>query len=109
MVKQGELILDRSKGSGKVAGKPSEDTVERKNGFEVLDEIKSDPELKHLPVIMLTTSNRDSDILQAYAHGAASYLVKPLRFDDLRTMALKLQDYWTAVSRLPQVTTAHSQ
>ena len=78
----------------------------RKNGFEVLDELKQDPELKYLPVIMLTTSNRDSDILQAYAQGAASYLVKPQHFDELRAMALKLHDYWGAVSRLPEVLTA---
>ena len=78
----------------------------RKNGFEVLHDIKEDPELRHIPVIMLTTSSRDSDVVQAYRGGAASYLVKPLRFDELKAMARKLADYWTAVARLPQTTTA---
>lgn len=68
-----------------------------KNGFEVLAEIKADPLLRHLAVIIYTSSNRDEDVLRAYRLGACSYIVKPVEFNDLVTIVRHLESYWTLV------------
>lgn len=73
----------------------------KKNGIEVLLEIKADPALKHLPVIVYTTSQRDEDIQRAYGAGACSYIAKPVDFGELKTMMKTLELYWTTVSRIP--------
>lgn len=73
----------------------------RKNGFEVLDEVKSDPALKYLPMVMLTVSDREEDVVKSYAGGAVSYIRKPVTFDQLRMIVHKFELYWTVVSRLP--------
>src|SRR5215213_11886977 len=53
----------------------------RKNGFEVLHEMKADPALSHIPVIMLTTSESEADVVKSYAKGACSFITKPMNFD----------------------------
>jgi CheY-like chemotaxis protein len=73
----------------------------KKNGFEVLLEIKAEPILRHIPVIMYTTSQQHEDILQAYMAGACSYISKPADFRELKEVMLNLERYWTRVSRLP--------
>jgi two-component system response regulator len=73
------------------------------NGFEVLHEMKVDPLLRAIPVVMLTTSNRDADILNAYAGGACSFVTKPVNFDRLKLMAGHFVCYWTSVVRVPVV------
>lgn len=77
----------------------------RKDGFAVLAELKVDRELQPIPVVVFTTSNRSIDVLRAYAAGACSYLVKPARFEELRTLTERLTSYWTEVTNLPR--TAH--
>lgn len=74
----------------------------KKNGFEYLADIKADPALRHIPVIMYTSSGREEDILHAYSLGACSYIVKPVEFGDLVSIVRHLASYWTRVSRLPQ-------
>ena len=73
----------------------------KKNGIEVLQEIKADSALKHLPVIIYTTSQRDEDILRAYLAGACSYIPKPADFRELKDVMKNFELYWTRVSRLP--------
>jgi CheY-like chemotaxis protein len=73
----------------------------RKNGFEVLSEMKDDPDLRTIPVVMLTTSRRDADILNAYSGGACSFVTKPVSFDRLKLMADHFVTYWSTVARLP--------
>jgi len=73
------------------------------NGFEVLHEMKIDPLLRAIPVVMLTTSNREADVLTAYTGGACSYVSKPVSFDRLKQMAAHFVRYWTTVSRIPAV------
>jgi CheY-like chemotaxis protein len=75
----------------------------RKNGFEVLAAMKNDPELRAIPVIMLTTSNRDADVVTAYSCGACSFVTKPVNFDRLKLIATHFVDYWTTVVRIPRV------
>ena len=71
------------------------------NGFEVLKEIKADPALQHLPVIMLTTSDAETDVVKSYSNGASSYIKKPVNFDNLQEVVKTLELYWTLVSRIP--------
>jgi two-component system response regulator len=73
------------------------------NGFEVLHEMKIDPVLRAIPVVILTTSNREADVLTAYTGGACSYVSKPVSFDRLKLMATHFVRYWTTVSRIPAV------
>lgn len=74
----------------------------KKNGIEILLEIKADSALKHLPVIIYTTSQRDEDILGAYMAGACSYIAKPIEFAELKDVMKNLELYWTKVSRIPR-------
>jgi CheY-like chemotaxis protein len=73
----------------------------KKNGFEVLNEIKSDPALKHMPVVMLTTSDSEADIVKSYAKGACSFITKPMDFDKFRDVARQFALYWALVARVP--------
>lgn len=72
------------------------------NGFEVLKQIKSDPNLKYIPVIMLTTSDKDEEIIQGYNAGANSYITKPVDFEEFRKKVKNLDLYWGLVSELPR-------
>ncbi|MAS94786.1 MAG: hypothetical protein CMO55_16430 [Verrucomicrobiales bacterium] len=73
----------------------------RMNGFEVLDAVKADPQYRQLPVVMLTSSSRDEDILQSYAKGASSYISKPSRYQEFRDMIANFSHYWTNIVTLP--------
>lgn len=75
--------------------------MSRMNGFEFLQEAKLHPLLKHIPVIVMTSSNRDKDIETAYQLGANSYITKPMDVDEFtRTLVTTIQ-YWTRICRLP--------
>ena len=73
----------------------------KKNGFEVMQELKADPQLRALPVIMLTTSDREEDIVLSYACGASSYIRKPVNLDQFHAVVKQFEVYWTRVSRVP--------
>jgi len=74
----------------------------KRSGFEVLEEIKGDPALKHVPVVMFTTSWRDEDVTRAYAAGACSFITKPADFLGLERMFANFETYWGEVSRFPR-------
>ena len=71
----------------------------RKDGREVLTEIKQDPELRGIPVIVLTSSLEDSDILRSYNHEAASYIVKPIQIDEFMTVLREHGAYSVTIVR----------
>lgn len=73
----------------------------RKNGKEVLREIKSDPILKQIPVVVFTTSRLDTDIAAVYQLGANSFVSKPSGYDDLVNIMRELKQYWFSVVQLP--------
>lgn len=73
----------------------------KKNGFEVLDEIKADPDLRHIPVVMLTTSESERDIVRSYATGACSFITKPMDFDKFGEVIKQFALYWAIVARIP--------
>jgi len=73
----------------------------RLDGFSVLREVKSAPALRHLPVVVLTSSSSDRDVERAYAEHANSYLVKPHDYDRLLTLLGRTRDYWLVRNRGP--------
>jgi len=72
------------------------------DGLEVLKQLKADPQFKSIPIIMLTTSDRDEEIAESYAGGANSYVVKPMDFEDFMKKVRKLKLYWTIINSLPR-------
>ena len=74
----------------------------RKDGREVLAEIKSDPLLKHIPVIVLTTSEADRDIQYAYEYQANCYIHKPTDFDRYLEVVKSCERFWFHIVRLPE-------
>jgi CheY-like chemotaxis protein len=70
-------------------------------GFEFLHEIKTDDRLRHIPVVMLTSSNLPADIVEAYRAGACSYVLKPVGYEQLLQVFDRLANYWTRTSRIP--------
>ncbi len=72
-----------------------------KSGTEVLEEIKGDPELKRIPVIVLTTSDNEADIRRAYDLHANAYITKPVDLDRFFGIAEAVEDFWLSVAKLP--------
>lgn len=73
----------------------------RVNGYEVLSFIKSAPILKRIPVIILTTSSTEMDIIKSYDLHANGYIIKPVKFSSLVESLTSFQDFWLNVVRLP--------
>lgn len=71
------------------------------NGHEVLSQIKTDADLKKIPVIMLTTSSSQKDISEAYEHHCNSYVKKPLEMSEFLGAILKIEEFWLQLTTLP--------
>ncbi|WP_345267076.1 response regulator [Nibrella viscosa] len=74
----------------------------RKNGFQALEEIKADARLRRLPVVVMTTSSADEDVLRTYNLGVNSYITKPFNFNRLIEMMGALKTYWIDTVKLPE-------
>ena len=72
------------------------------DGRQALKRIKVDSKLRRIPVIILTTSREDQDILQTYDLGANSYITKPVTFEDLVAVIKELKTYWLEFVELPK-------
>jgi CheY-like chemotaxis protein len=72
------------------------------SGFEVLSDLKKSPDFRHIPVIVLSTSNDDGDVNRSYALGANTYLVKPATQADLTRLASIVRLYWFSLARMPR-------
>ena len=73
----------------------------RKDGREALREIKSDPSLRHIPIVVLTTSKAEEDIYRTYDLGVNSFITKPVTFDGLVNVMRGLGRYWFEIVELP--------
>ena len=73
----------------------------RKDGREVLAEIKADERWKRIPVVVLTTSQSDEDIHRAYNLNANCYIAKPVDFDEFMRVIRTIQDFWLTIVKLP--------
>ena len=107
VVRDGEEALSylRRQGQYQDAQRPGlillDINMPRKNGFEVLNEMKADAALMHIPVIMLTTSDNEADVVKSYAKGACSFITKPMDFDKFGEVVKQFAIYWALVSRVP--------
>ncbi len=73
----------------------------RKDGREVLAELKSDPTLKNIPVVVLTTSAEEEDVLKSYELHANCYITKPVDLKQFMTVVTAIDDFWFTVVKLP--------
>lgn len=73
----------------------------KKDGREVLAEIKSDPHLRSIPVVVVTTSKSEEDIFKSYSLHANCYITKPVRLSDFFDIVRKIEDFWFETVRLP--------
>lgn len=72
------------------------------DGREVLMALKEDDGLKHIPVIVLTTSESASDIAESYKHHANAYITKPMDFQQFKDIVMAIEDFWFTIVRLPE-------
>jgi len=92
---------------GKHAKEPRPDLIfldlnlPKKNGRDVLVEIKEDAELKRIPVVILTTSKAEEDIIRTYNSHANCYITKPVDFKQFITVVKKIEDFWFTIVKLP--------
>jgi CheY-like chemotaxis protein len=113
-VEDGEELMDYLRRRGQYTHLSSEPlpgmilldlNMPRKDGREALQEIKADPRLRSIPVVILTTSKADEDILRAYDLGVNSFILKPVTFDSLVEITRTLSKYWFEVVELPSEAT----
>jgi CheY-like chemotaxis protein len=109
-VEDGEELLDYLHRRGKYESLRSDPlpglilldlNMPRKDGREALKEIKADPELRRIPVVVLTTSKAEEDIVRTYDLGVNSYVTKPVTFKSLVELIKVLGNYWFEVVELP--------
>ena len=73
----------------------------RMDGLQVLKNIKENPELKNIPVVMLTSSSLDKDIIESYGSGGNAYVVKPIDFAEFQTAVNHLGVFWALINKIP--------
>ena len=76
--------------------------IPRIDGLTVLKALKTHPEFRDIPIVVLTTSKEDRDISKAYELGANSYIVKPVDFDNFMDVAQQIELYWCVYNKLPK-------
>ena len=107
VVRDGEEALEylQQRGAHARAARPGlvllDIHMPRKNGFEVLAAMKNDPALRTMPVVMLTSSTCDEDIVRSYGSGACSFVSKPVGLEQLKSVIGRFADYWSLVAVMP--------
>ena len=109
-VEDGEELIDYLRHEGKYSGEERRNPVgvvlldlnmPRMDGREALKVIKSDPKLHRIPVVVLTTSKAEEDVLRTYDLGVSSFITKPVTFDGLVEVVKVLGQYWFEIVALP--------
>jgi CheY-like chemotaxis protein len=107
VVSDGVETMRFVRGEGEYAGVERPDLVlldlnlPRKSGAEVLAEIKSDPQLSTIPVVVLTTSQAEEDVLRSYEMHANAYVTKPVDFDRFGEIVRQIDEFFVGIVRLP--------
>ncbi|MEN7548373.1 response regulator [Rapidithrix thailandica] len=116
-VEDGEELMEYLQNKGKYQDRKKYPTpalilldlnMPKKNGIDVLKEMKKDDKLKKIPVVVLTTSSDREDIQQTYELGVSSFITKPVTFDGLVEIMKTLGKYWFEVVALPETKQLHS-
>ncbi len=111
-VKDGEEALDYLFKRGDYAERPNglpsvvilDIHLPKRNGLEVLQEIRQTPAMKHLPVVILTSSREEQDLMRGYELGVNAYVVKPVRFDEFLNAVQELGLFWALLNQPPSPT-----
>jgi CheY-like chemotaxis protein len=104
----GDVALDRLRRKPPFQDAPLPDLIlldlnlPRVSGREVLKELKADPEFKKIPVVVLTTSAADTDILKCYDLGANCYITKPVDFEQFQRIIKVIDEFWLTIVKLPR-------
>ena len=107
VVRDGEEAIAYVRRQGAYADQPRPDLIlldlnlPRKDGREVLQDLKSDPDLHRIPVVVLTSSAAEQDILSTYDLYANAYVTKPVDLEDFLHVVSSIQDFWLNVVKLP--------
>lgn len=107
-VEDGEELMDFLNRRGEFADAPRPGLIlldlnmPRKDGREALKEIKADPTLRRIPIVVMTTSKAEEDIFRSYDLGASSFITKPVTFDRLVELMKTLGQYWVEFVELPE-------
>ena len=107
VVSDGEQALDYLRGTGAYTDRVRPDLVlldlnlPRKDGREVLAEVKGDPDLRTIPIVVLTTSEAEEDVLKSYQLHANAYVTKPVDFERFVSIVRQIDDFFVSVVRLP--------
>lgn len=110
-VEDGEELMDYLKQRGEYAAPGAAPrpglilldlNMPRKDGREALQEIREDPDLHRIPVVVLTTSRAEEDIVRTYDLGVNSFITKPVTFEGLVQIVQRLADYWFEIVQLPE-------
>lgn len=111
-VEDGEELMNYLHQEGEYVGKSLPNLIlldlnmPRKNGMEALEEIKADANLRRIPIVILTTSKAEEDIIRTYDLGVNSFIVKPVTFESLVDLVKELGRYWFQLVELPECETA---
>lgn len=106
-VGDGQEALAYLRGEGEYAGAKRPDVIlldlnmPVMTGHEFLEELKGDPDLRSIPVVVVTTSEEDEDIARSYELQANAYVTKPIGLDQLGRVVRAIEDFWFEVVRLP--------
>jgi CheY-like chemotaxis protein len=73
----------------------------RKSGFEVLEELRRDPDIKRIPVVVLSTSDAEKDVMKSYDLNANCFVTKPVGLDDFIRIVMSIENFWLTVVKLP--------
>ena len=107
VVGDGEQAMAFLRRQGNYSGAPRPDLIlldlnlPRKSGREVLEDVKSDPDLLSIPIVVMTTSEAEGDILNSYYHHANAYVTKPVDLDRFIDVVSKIEGFWLTVAKLP--------
>lgn len=107
LAKDGVEAMDFLKNKGQFKNAPKPDLIildlnlPRKDGREVLAEIKTDEELKHIPIVIMTISQAEEDILKSYNLHANCYITKPIDLNQFIKVVKSIEDFWFSVVKLP--------
>ncbi len=107
-VTDGEAAMDFIYRRGEYTDAPRPDLIlldlnlPKKHGSEILNDVKADPKLRAIPIVILTTSDLDEDMMGSYCHNANAFITKPIEFDDFVTMMRSVGEFWLTFVRLPK-------
>jgi CheY-like chemotaxis protein len=107
IVRDGEEAMDYLKKRGKYTDSSLPDIIlldlnlPKMNGLQVLQEIKNNADLKRIPVVILTSSAADEDVIKAYDNHVNCYIRKPIEFDSFMEVIKKIEDFWLSLVKLP--------